>query len=122
MTLVFHIDESGDPAHYHVGLLSDGAAQAAVEAALRSIVDQAFDDGACKWRSELHAVEMFHHKGKWSKSTHAQSIDVFDQALALLQQHSVEVIARGARLPPFKGSMGTQRVHTFGNSAIYWSA
>lgn len=49
---------------------------------------------------------MFHHKGKWSKSTHAQSIDVFDQALALLQQHSVEVIARGARLPPFQRQHG----------------
>lgn len=107
MTLVFHIDESRDGAHhYHVGLLSDGPGQAAVESGLQAIVDQAFGDGACRWRAELHAVEIFHQTGQWSTSTIAQSIQVFDQALALLEQHGVEVIARGANLDRFRKKYG----------------
>jgi hypothetical protein len=89
-----------------VGLLSDGPRLAAVEAALDDIVDQANDDGACRSRAELHAVDIFHQHGRWDRATIDQSIKVFDDTLALLTGHGIEVLARGANFARFHARYG----------------
>jgi hypothetical protein len=109
MTLLFHVDESRDSAHhFHVGLLTNGPTTAAVEAAMRSIVEQAAVDGACAWEAEVHGVEVFHGNAKWARGSIAQRVAVFDQVLGLLTTHGVEVIARGANLSRFTSNYGPE--------------
>jgi len=105
--LTFHVDESRDDIHhFHVGLLSDGPGLAGVESALRELVEEAWDRGACRYSAELHAYDIFNFEGDWTKSNAQHSIWVFDEALTLLTQHNVEVIARGAHLPTFRNRYG----------------
>lgn len=87
-------------------LLSDGENQAAVEAALKELLQQAMWDDACTWDGELHGTEIFHQSKDWAKCTIPRAVQVFDDALALLAQHDLEIIARGTNLARFRSRYG----------------
>lgn len=107
MTLLFYVDESRDTLHhFHLGLLTTGAQVSTLEADLEAIVDAAFEDGACRYRSELHGVDLFHGTGDWSRATVPQRISVYESALELIPRHGVEVLARGANLARFGARYG----------------
>jgi hypothetical protein len=107
VVLLFHVDESADEGHhFHAGLLSDGPGVAGVETDLADIVDRAFDDGACIWKAEVHGVAIFHQNSDWAKSSIPRAIQVFDELLALLDKHKIEVIARGTQVLSFRSRYG----------------
>ena len=104
VTRLFYVDESRDAGHhYQVGLLVDGPQVRAVEAALDDLVVSAFLEGGAEHpRSELHGKDVFHGEKAWQKGPIAQRSTVLENALSLIPQHGVEVIARGADLSRFK--------------------
>lgn len=106
MTLLFYVDESrdrGPKGHLlFAGLLADGDQVAAVESELKTIAENAWDDGLARWGTELHAAEIFGGVRAWHKGTIDQRIDLLDDVLSVLVNKDIEVIARGANLTRFK--------------------
>lgn len=107
MTVLFHVDESRDKRyHFHVGLLSDGPSTAAVESQVIDLLADAHEAGACRSDAELHASDIFHSQKAWERANIQQSVDVFDNALRILVDNKVEVIARGVNLKAFAKRYG----------------
>lgn len=102
MTRLFYVDESRDGRyHYHLGLLAEGARVAEAEAALDEVVEEAVDNGATRWGSELHAKDIFHGTAEWARGSTPQRAQVLEQALEVIGRFDIEVIARGANLARF---------------------
>lgn len=102
LTRLFYIDESRDGRyHYHLGLLANGAGVAAAGAALDEVVEEAFDVGATRWGSELHAKDIFHGTEAWARGTIPQRAAVLENALSVITRLDIEVIARGVNLARF---------------------
>jgi Protein of unknown function (DUF3800) len=107
VTRLFYVDESRDGRHhFHVGLLADGPSISAAEAALDEVVEDAYDNGVARWDSELHAKDIFDGNKAWERGSNAQRAAVFEEALSVIPQHGIEVLARGANLARFSSRYG----------------
>lgn len=101
------MDDSGDPHHhFYAGLLVDGPQVAKAEAALDSICEEARLKGIVSAEAELHAMDLFHCQGEWEGATIPQAIGVFEEALAVIPELGIEVIARGVHLESFQKRYG----------------
>jgi hypothetical protein len=103
VTLLFHVDESADDRYqYHVGVLVTGEKAAKAEALLDEVVARAYEAGISRQRdAELHGHEIHSRCGDWGEASVPDSISVYSEALDVVAQSSIEVIARGINLAAF---------------------
>jgi hypothetical protein len=106
VTRLFYVDESRDRGHhYHVGLLAEGHQVAVAEEALDAVIERAYDNGLADYDSELHALDIWTRRKGWARdparSTPDQRGVVIEEALTVIVQNGIEVIARGVHMGNF---------------------